>query len=45
MGLATAGIIYAINLVMAFHWGAVLEYDYQEIEVTDGLEVAKYYTR
>lgn len=37
------GIVYTLNLIMAFQWGAVIEYDHQEYEESDGPRMTKAY--
>ena len=37
------GVIYTVNLLMAFQWGSILEYDHQEVVEVDGPKVAKAY--
>ena len=39
------GSIYTFNLLMAFQWGAVIEYDNLEIESKDGVLLAEAYVR
>jgi hypothetical protein len=41
----TAGIIYFINLLMAFQWGGVITYDDQDYSPHDGIVLAKTYMR
>ena len=40
-----AGIIYTLNLILAFQWGAVFEFDHQEHEELDGPTVAICYLK
>lgn len=42
---SAAGIVYTVNIFVSFQLGAVLEYDYQDFECTDGLTLAWCYMR
>ena len=39
------GSVYTLNLLMAFQWGAVIEYDNLEIDSKDGILLAEAYVR
>lgn len=39
------GVVYTVNLIMSFEWGAVLAYDNQEVEIDDGLLLAEAYMK
>jgi hypothetical protein len=39
------GCVYALNLLLAFQWGAIFTYDESDVEVLDGMTMTRHYVR